>query len=65
MEKERKFTMTPKEQAEHKESELRRREVDSKRVLEETRRSLNVKPEDIDVAQEKAREREETKPWGI
>jgi len=67
METERKFTIKPEEPIAHEESERRRREIEHRQVLEETSHGLekDLTVEEIDAAKEKARQREETKPWGI
>ena len=58
--------MSPPERAAHQESERARQEVERERALEQTQKGLEqeLTPENIERAQEKAREREETRPYG-
>lgn len=58
--------LAPQERQAHEESERIRHEVERGRALESTRKAFEkeLTPEDIERAQEKAREREEIKPYG-
>ncbi|MEK9170905.1 MAG: hypothetical protein AAB789_01140 [Patescibacteria group bacterium] len=56
--------MTEEETARHEESEGRRQQVEHGLAMRETEEGINVTPEEIKTAQEKAGEREETHPWG-
>lgn len=67
---EKKIIMTPEEQKQHEEFLRRQRilqESESEKALEETARALEkeLTPEEIEKSQKAAKEREETKPWGI
>ena len=56
--------MTEEETARHEESEGRRQQVEHGLAMRETEEGINVTPEEIKTAQEKAGEREKTHPWG-